>query len=58
LKPVLGSIASYDGGDYAGLRYQNLGSNSVELKVEEEESADSETNHTTEAVSFLSAQTK
>ncbi|NBD16308.1 MAG: hypothetical protein GVY04_09215 [Cyanobacteria bacterium] len=50
---LLGSIASSDGGDYAGLRYQNLGSNSVQLKVEEEESADSETNHTTEAVSFL-----
>lgn len=52
----LASIASYDGRDPAGIRYQNLQNNSVEIKIEEDTSADAETRHTTEIVSFLALQ--
>ena len=50
---ILASLASYDGADPAGLRYQNLNNNQVQIKVEEDTSADAETAHTTENVSFL-----
>ena len=50
---LLGSIASFDGPDYAGLRYQSLSADSVQVKVEEEASKDAETNHTTESLSFF-----
>ncbi len=49
----LASIATYDGADPAGLRYQNLKNNQVQVKVEEDTSADGETSHTTEVVNFL-----
>ena len=49
----LASLASYDGKDPAGLRYRNLSGNSVQIKVEEDTSADNETKHTTEQASFL-----
>ena len=50
---LLGSIATYDGPDSAGLRYQNLTNKGVQMMVEEDTSLDSETNHTTEVVNFL-----
>ena len=53
LAPVfLGNIDRFDGPDTAGLRYRNLLADRVEVKVEEEKSANSETNHTTETVSW------
>ena len=50
---LLASLSSFRGGDSAGLRYTNLGSSSVQLKVEEDQSLDLETFHTKEAVDFL-----
>ena len=48
----LGNIDTFDGPDTAGLRYRNLSPANVQVKVEEEKSANSETNHTTERVSW------
>ena len=50
---LLASISSFNGGDSAGLRYKNLGTSSVQLKVEEDQSLDSEINHVDESVDFL-----
>jgi serine protease AprX len=50
---LLASIGTFDGADSAGLRYQNLSRNGVELKVEEETSLDVETSHTSEDVNFF-----
>ena len=50
---LFASLASYRGGDSAGLRYFNLGSSQVQIKVEEDQSLDSEIAHITEAVDFL-----
>ncbi|WP_299413446.1 calcium-binding protein [Acaryochloris sp. IP29b_bin.148] len=52
----LASLASYDGSDSAGVRYRHLHNTSVEVKVEEDTSADAETSHTSEVVSFLAIQ--
>jgi len=49
----LASIATFDGGDSAHLRYRNLTGTSVEVHVEEDTTADREINHTTEVVSYL-----
>ncbi len=49
----LGNIASYDGSDSSGLRYQNLSNGKVDIMIEEDTSKDDETNHTTETVNFL-----
>lgn len=49
----LASLASYDGSDSAGLRYRNLNTNSVDIKIEEDTSKDLETEHTDETVNFL-----
>jgi hypothetical protein len=49
----LGNIASYDGVDSSGLRYQNLTSTGVSLKIEEDQSLDSELTHTTESLSYF-----
>jgi hypothetical protein len=51
----IAAMQTYDGGDPATLRYQNLNDSSVEVKVEEETSNDSETNHTTEIVGYFVA---
>jgi len=48
----LAQIQSYDGSDTANLRYRSNG-NSVYMFIEEERSADRETNHTTETVGYL-----
>lgn len=53
---LLASIATYDGGDASGLRYQDItgnDSNNIQIKVEEDQSFDSEIRHTTEQVDFL-----
>lgn len=52
----LASLASYDGADSAGVRYRNLHNTSVQVKVEEDTTADAETSHTSEVVSFLAIQ--
>ncbi len=41
------------GGDPANLRYRNLGATSVQIQVDEEQSADSETGHVPETVGYL-----
>ncbi|PSP74789.1 hypothetical protein BRC86_04700 [Halobacteriales archaeon QS_3_64_16] len=46
-------IQTFDGPDTAALRYRSLGQSGVETFVEEERSADDETNHTTERVGYL-----
>ena len=53
---LLGSIASYDGRDPSGLRYREIGGangSTIEIKIEEDQSFDSERRHTTEEVNFL-----
>ena len=45
---------TYDGGNTCGTRYRRLRSGSVQIKIEEEKSKDSEVSHTTERVSWLS----
>ncbi|MEO0896213.1 MAG: PQQ-dependent sugar dehydrogenase [Bacteroidota bacterium] len=49
----IGEMGSEYGGDAAALRYRNLGTSGVEVKVEEEKCGDSELNHTTEEVHYL-----
>ncbi|MEM7352851.1 MAG: PKD domain-containing protein [Acidobacteriota bacterium] len=49
----LAAMATYDGADGSQVRYQNLGADRVEVKIEEETTADAEVNHTTEVVSFM-----
>ena len=44
---------TYDGGNTCGTRYRNLGTSSVEVKIEEEKSKDNEVSHTTEVVSYV-----
>ena len=53
---LMASIASYDGRDASGLRYREIGGangSTIEIKIEEDKSFDSEINHTTEEVNFL-----
>ena len=45
-------IQTLNGGDTAELRYRNLTGNGVEVKIEEEESADTETSHVPETVGY------
>ncbi len=49
----LGNIASFDGRDSSGLRYQNLTNGNVQIMVEEDTSQDMEIRHTTEDINFL-----
>ena len=53
---LMAGISSYDGADPSGLRYRNLTNNAVEIKIEEDQSYDSETGHTTEVVDFLAVE--
>ncbi|WP_458208956.1 hypothetical protein [Haladaptatus sp. NG-SE-30] len=48
----IADLQTFNGPDTATLRYRNLTSTGVEVKVEEEQSADTETNHTTERVGY------
>jgi hypothetical protein len=49
----LAGMQTYDGSDTAGVRYRNLTKGGVEVKIEEEQSADNETGHTSEIVGYL-----
>jgi len=49
----LASMQSYNGPDTATLRYQGLAETGVQVKVEEEESKDSETGHTSEVAGWI-----
>jgi subtilisin family serine protease len=49
----LAAAQTADGPDTAALRYRALDGNGVDVRLEEERSADDETNHTTEAVGYL-----
>ncbi len=49
----LAGIQSYAGADTASLRYKRLTNGSVQVRVEEEKSADTETNHPNESVGYL-----
>ena len=46
-------IQTLDGGDTTALRQQNLSMTGFEVKAEEEQSSDSEMNHTSEVVGYL-----
>ncbi|SIR73158.1 hypothetical protein SAMN05421858_3486 [Haladaptatus litoreus] len=46
-------LQTFNGLDPANLRYRNLSGTGVEVRVEEEQSADTETAHTTEAVGYV-----
>ncbi len=50
---LFASLASYRGVNSAGLRYSNLDSSQVQIKVEEDQSLDPEIGHVTEVVDFL-----
>lgn len=50
---LLASLSSFRGRDSAGLRYTNLGSSTVQIKVEEDKSRDLEVSHIGESVDFL-----
>ncbi|WP_247729787.1 hypothetical protein [Halovivax limisalsi] len=52
---VVGSIATFHGGDTAGIRMRNVRADGVEMCVEEETSGDDETWHTNEEIRFLGA---
>jgi len=52
----LADIQTFDGADASGLRYRNLTATGVEVKVEEERSADTEVGHTSEVVGYLVAE--
>ncbi len=53
-KPIfLAGMQSYNGTDPAGLRYKNLTTSNVRVRVEEEKSADAETLHGAEDVGYL-----
>lgn len=49
----LAALQTYDGDDPTALRYQNLTTSGVSIRAEEEQSGDSETDHTTEEVGYL-----
>ncbi|MEB3831894.1 cadherin domain-containing protein [Phormidium sp. CCY1219] len=49
----MAAMATYNGIDPAGVRYRNLGMDTVEVKIEEEQSQDTETSHANEQVNFL-----
>lgn len=50
---ILADMQTFNGGDPAGLRYKNLTSSGVDIRVEEETSNDSETNHGNESVGYF-----
>jgi len=50
---VMVSLETFDGVDTAGLRLRNIGAGGFQVKIEEEQSRDSETAHTSEVVGYL-----
>jgi len=55
---ILADMQSTDGGDTSALRMQNLTAKGVDLRVEEEQSKDSEVSHTTETVGYIALNQK
>ncbi len=49
----LAAMPTYDGANNAELRYRNLTSTSVEVRVEEDTTLDTEVSHTSEVVDYL-----
>ena len=49
----LAGMQSYNGADPAGVRYKNLTTSEVKVRVEEEKSADTETLHANEDIGYL-----
>jgi hypothetical protein len=49
----VGQIQTYDGGDPCGIRKLQMSASDVVIKIEEEQSANSETDHTTEVVGYI-----
>ncbi|MFK8186436.1 MAG: SdrD B-like domain-containing protein [Phormidesmis sp.] len=50
---LLASLSTYNGLDATGIRYQNLSTGSVQLRVEEDTTLDEETTHAAENIDFL-----
>lgn len=50
---IVADLQTYDESDPAVLRYRNLTTSSVQVKIEEERSSDSEVSHATEVVGYL-----
>ncbi len=50
---LLAGMATFNGSDSSGLRYQNLTAKSVQLAVQEDKSLDDETKHAKENIGFL-----
>ena len=50
---LLSSLSTYFGSDNAHLRFDNLGTDGVQLTLEEDTTRDMETNHSAEVVSYL-----
>jgi hypothetical protein len=50
---LLADMQTTDGKDTAGIRWRNKTRSSVEVQIDEEQSEDSETDHTTEIVGFI-----
>ena len=50
------TLATYNSANGCALRYQNLAAGGVEVKVEEDTTWDSETNHTGEGVAYLAVE--
>lgn len=49
----LADMQTFDGSDTAALRHRNLTTTNVEVKVEEEQSLNTEVNHTTEVIGWI-----
>jgi PKD repeat protein len=49
----LADMQSQDGGDTSTIRTQSITNGSVQIKIEEEQSRDSETNHTSETAGYI-----
>jgi hypothetical protein len=49
----LATIQTGDGMDTANVRWQNKDTNSIDVKIDEEQSKDDETNHTTEILGYM-----
>jgi hypothetical protein len=50
---LLTDIQTADGGDCANIRWRNKTTTSVEVQIDEEQSLDDETNHTSEVIGFM-----
>ncbi|MEO1084603.1 MAG: hypothetical protein AAFY88_10190, partial [Acidobacteriota bacterium] len=51
--PFVAAMQTPNGGDTATLRHRNLGATSVQVQVQEEQSANAEVGHVNEVVGYL-----